>query len=168
VGEGKAIGGSVTDPDWTLHCGDRWRDHVLTTTGHDICDVVGPSPRRARDWVAMMRRVSARDMAGVISAVHGQPIAIRRARRGDIVRRGWAIGICRGDRAEFFGGDVVPMSEVDGVWRLCDFPAEQTKLGKHRNIPTAETASTSFPADGLSTMRARPQGSTLKAGTRLS
>lgn len=57
-------------------------------------------------------------MAGVISAVHGPPIVYRRAMRGDIVRRGWAIGICRGDRAEFFGGIFTPMREVDGVWSL--------------------------------------------------
>lgn len=84
----------------------------------DICDLVGPSPRRARDWVAMMRRLGVRDMAGVISAVHGQPIPYRQAMRGDIVRRGWAIGICRGDRAEFFGGQSVEMRDVDGVWQM--------------------------------------------------
>ena len=32
---------------------------------------------------------------------------------GDVVQRGWAIGICRGDKAEFFGGEMVPMR--DGV-----------------------------------------------------
>jgi hypothetical protein len=108
----------VSDPDWSLHCGDRWREHVLAATGRDICDIVGPSPRRTRDWVGMLRRLGTRDMAGVISAVHGEPITIRSAARGDIVQRGWAIGICRGDRAEFFGGDVVAMAEVNSAWRL--------------------------------------------------
>lgn len=92
--------------------------HVLLTTGFDICDIVGPSPRRPRDWVATMRRCGVRNMAGVISAVHGSPILIRQARRGDLVQRGWAIGICRGDQAEFYGGAVAPMSSVDAVWRL--------------------------------------------------
>lgn len=118
MGEGQAVGGVVSDPDWSDHCGDRWRAHVLAQTGRDICDVVGPSPRRTRDWVAMMRRLGVRDMAGVISAVHGEPIPSRQARRGDIVQRGWAIGVCRGDKAEFFGGDLVPMREVDQGWAL--------------------------------------------------
>jgi hypothetical protein len=66
----------------------------------------------------MMRRLGVSHMAGVISAVHGEPIPYRQARRGDIVQRGWAIGICRGDQAEFFGGDMVPMRDVAGVWNL--------------------------------------------------
>jgi hypothetical protein len=103
---------------WDEHCGDRWRAHVLAGTGQDICDIVGPSPRRPRDWAAMMRRLGVRDMGGVISAVHGSPISFRQAMRGDIVQRGWAIGICRGDQAEFFGGDFAAMRDVDAAWPL--------------------------------------------------
>lgn len=106
----------MTDPDWSNHCGDRWRAHVLAVTGRDICDVVGPSPRRTRDWVRMMRRLGVRDMAGVIAAVHGAPIPVRQARRGDIVQRGWAIGICRGDVAEFFGSQAMPITAADRAW----------------------------------------------------
>lgn len=116
MGQGETIGSPLTEPAWSNHCGDMWREHVLAATGRDICDVVGPSPRRPRDWVELMRRVMASSMDGVISAVHGRPIPVRQARRGDIVRRGWAIGVCRGDRAEFFGGEVVPMASVDGAW----------------------------------------------------
>lgn len=108
----------MIDPGWQNHCGDRWRAHVLAATGADICDIVGPSPRRPRDWAAMMRRLEVRDMAGVISAVHGCRIPYRQARRGDIVLRGWAIGICRGDSAEFFGGAMVPMKDIDAAWSL--------------------------------------------------
>lgn len=108
----------MSEPAWSAHCGDQWREHVLVATGYDICDVLGESPRRARDWVAMMRRLGVRNMTGVIGAVHGPPIPYRRAMRGDIVQRGWAIGICRGDKAEFFGGDMVPMREVDFTWAL--------------------------------------------------
>jgi hypothetical protein len=108
----------VIEPGWREHCGDRWRDHVMAVAGFDICDVVGPSPRRPRDWAAMMRRLGVRDMAGVISAVHGKPISYRSAMRGDIVQRGWAIGVCRGDQAEFFGGSMVRMVDVTGAWSL--------------------------------------------------
>ena len=106
------------DPGWNDHCGDAWRAHVLRETGRDICDVVGPSPRRARDWARMMRKLGVRDMAGVISAVHGAAIPYRQAMRGDIVQRGRAIGVCRGDQAEFFGGTFTAMRDVDGAWRL--------------------------------------------------
>jgi hypothetical protein len=105
-------------PAWSEHCGDHWRRHVLEHAGFDICDVVGPSPRRAGDWAAMMNRLGVRTMAGVVSAVHGQPIPCRQARRGDILRQGWALGICRGERGEFFGGMLVPMGQVHQAWSL--------------------------------------------------
>ena len=108
----------MNSPDWDRHCGDLWRANVLAVTGKDICDIVGPSPRRPRDWAAMMRRLGVRSMAGVISAVHGSPIPYRQARRGAIVRRGWAIGVCRGDQAEFFGGKFLPMNMVDDAWNI--------------------------------------------------
>jgi hypothetical protein len=108
----------MSDPDWSHHCGDTWRDAVLVSGGPDICEVVGPSPRRPRDWVAMMRRLGVRNMSGVISAVHGEPVPYRQATRGAIVRRGWAIGVCRGDKAEFFGGKMLPMNMVDEAWNL--------------------------------------------------
>lgn len=109
----------MPDPAWSDHCGDRiWRAHVLRTTGADICDIVGPSPRRPREWVAMMRRLGARDLAEVVSAVHGLSVDPRLARRGDLVRAGWALGICRGELAEFYGGDTAPMARVDEAWHL--------------------------------------------------
>lgn len=68
----------------------------------------------------MMRRLGVRDMAGVVSAVHGESVPTRLARRGDIVRRGWALGVCRGSHAEFYGGEVLPMRDVDEAWRMRD------------------------------------------------
>lgn len=106
----------MSDPDWKEHCGDLWRSHVLACTGRDICDIVGPSPRRPSEWAAMMRRLGVRAMAGVVEAVHGGAIDRRLAQRGDMVRRGWAIGVCRGEVAEFFGGVALPMPQVDEVW----------------------------------------------------
>lgn len=91
---------------------------MLAATGRDICDIVGPSPRRARDWVAMMRRLGVRDMAGVITAVHGPAIDTRHARRGDIVQIGWAIGVCRGELAEFYGGVMLPAKRTELAWAI--------------------------------------------------
>lgn len=66
----------------------------------------------------MMRRLGVRDMAGVISAVHGPAIGTRQARRGDIVQIGWAIGVCRGELAEFYAGQVTPIGVIDAAWRV--------------------------------------------------
>lgn len=106
----------VNDPDWSSHCGDMWRRAVLSATGRDICDIVGPSPRRPRDWAAMMRRLGARSLHDVVCAVHGAAVPVRSARRGDIVRKGWAMGVCRGEMCEFFGGVLVPLADVDAAW----------------------------------------------------
>lgn len=108
----------MSEPAWSAHCGDLWRAHVLAVTGQDICEVVGPSPRSPREWAAMMRRLGVRHLSGVVSAVHGAPIVRRQAMRGDIVRRGWALGICRGDRAEFAGGEMIEMSAIDEAWKI--------------------------------------------------
>lgn len=65
-----------------------------------------------------MRRLGVRSLSGVVSAVHGTPIDRRLAMRGDIVRRGWAMGVCRGETAEFYGAQTVPMAHVDEAWRV--------------------------------------------------
>ena len=106
----------VQDPDWSHHCGDLWRSHVQELFGRDITDIVGPSPRRAAAWAKMIRNAGGRSMSDVITLVHGDPISPRMAKRGDIVRRGWAIGICRGEDASFYGGEVIPMSQVEEAW----------------------------------------------------
>lgn len=108
----------MSDPDWGRHCGDLWREHVLAVSGFDVCDVIGALPRRPREFAAMMRRVGARDLGGVVTAAMGAAIPRRQAMRGDIVRRGWALGICRGGRAEFYGGDMVSMIHVDQAWSV--------------------------------------------------
>lgn len=65
-----------------------------------------------------MRRLGVRSMSGVVSTVHGAAIPARQARRGDVVRRGWALGVCRGDVAVFFGGETASMRDVDEAWAI--------------------------------------------------
>ena len=108
----------MTDPDWPRHCGDLWREHVLAIAGRDVSAIVGPMPRRPRELAAMMRRLGVRDLGGIVTAAMGSPIARRQAARGDVVRRGWALGICRGGLAAFFGDETVAMTHVDEVWSL--------------------------------------------------
>lgn len=65
----------------------------------------------------MMRRLGVRSLGGVVTAVHGAPVPVAQARRGDIVRRGWALGVHRGEVAEFLGG-TVPVAQVEEAWRV--------------------------------------------------
>lgn len=106
----------MSDPGWGRHCGDLWRDHVLDQTGRDVSDIVGAMPRRPREFAAMMHRLGVRDLGGVVTAAMGPAIPRRQAMRGDVVRQGWALGICRGPVAEFFGGETSPMRHVDQAW----------------------------------------------------
>ncbi|CAN5445431.1 hypothetical protein BH09PSE4_BH09PSE4_18940 [soil metagenome] len=110
------------DATWEQHCGDRWRLAVLTATTHDICAIVGPSPRRAGELAAMMRRLGVGDLSGLVSTVHGPSVSPRLARRGDVVRKGWALGICRGELAEYFGGMMLPIGEADEAWPIASWP----------------------------------------------
>jgi len=120
----------ASDPDWPRHCGDLWREHVLRMTGRDVSDVIGPMPRRPREFAAMMRRLGVRDLAGVVSAVHGESrINPRFAIRGDVVRHGWALGICRGEQAQFYGGVMLPMREVEEAWSTTRFNCSTAVLG---------------------------------------
>lgn len=105
-------------PGWDDHCGDGWRAHVLSATGRDVCAIVGPSPRGPRQWAATMRRLGVRGLGGVVAAVHGPAIPVRQARRGDLVRRGWALGVCRGELSEFHGGVMIPTRDADEAWRV--------------------------------------------------
>ena len=108
----------MSEPGWAHHCGDLWRGHVLAANGRDICDIIGPMPRRPAEWAGMMRRLGVRSMSGVVSTVHGPPSSPLMARRGDIVRCGWALGICRGEDAEFYGGVMMPLAAVVEAWRI--------------------------------------------------
>ncbi len=63
-----------------------------------------------------MRRLGARSLHDVVCRVHGFAFEPRVARRGDIVRAGWAMGVCRGEHCEFFGGVMVPLADVDVAW----------------------------------------------------
>jgi hypothetical protein len=55
-------------------------------------------------------------MHDVVCAVHGAAVPIRSARRGDLVRSGWAMGICRGEACEFYGGVMAPLADADAAW----------------------------------------------------
>jgi hypothetical protein len=61
-------------------------------------------------------RLGVRCLADAVTKVVGPPIDPKQARRGDIVMKGSALGICRGDLAEF-ANLMLPMREVEKAWR---------------------------------------------------
>ncbi|WP_404714363.1 DUF6950 family protein [Sphingomonas sp. MMS24-J13] len=95
-----------------------WGRHAAAA-GVDVAASLGPSPRGWRDAAEAMRRLGVRSLSEAVRIVHGAPLgSIRMARRGDLVRKGWALGICRGELAEFYGGVMAPMQQVDEAWAI--------------------------------------------------
>ena len=104
---------------WDHHCGDVWRQAVQVAEGRDICDVVGPSPRSRREWRVMMARNNARSLHDLVCLLHGDALPVRMARRGDLVMFGrGALGVCRGELVEFYGGALVPLAACACAWHL--------------------------------------------------
>ena len=92
-------------------------ERASAATGRDIWAELGGCPRSWRDAANLYEKMGVRCLAEAVAKVLGPPVDPKQARRGDIVMRGWALGICRGDLAEFC--DVtLPMSQVDKAWRL--------------------------------------------------
>lgn len=91
-------------------------DHAF---GPDIWAEVGGRPETWREAAALYRRLGVRDLAGAVTAVLGQPIAVRKARRGDMVMVRGSLGICRGEVVDTFG-ETVRIGEADRAWRYRD------------------------------------------------
>ncbi|TZG23962.1 DUF6950 family protein [Sphingomonas montanisoli] len=109
----------MTTPEWHRHCADRAADHVLDASGIDVWKILGaPPPRSWREAADLYRRHGVRSLGELVSRALGAPVSPLLARRGDVVRRGWALGICEGELATFFGGEVSPISEIDEAWQL--------------------------------------------------
>ncbi|TZG26511.1 DUF6950 family protein [Sphingomonas montanisoli] len=119
----------TANPDWPDHCADRAAGHVLAASGVDVWAILdAPPPRSWRDAAALYRRHGVRSLSELVSRALGPSLSPLLARRGDIVRRGWALGICAGEVATFFGGNAVSMAEVEEAWRIDDADVIQCKL----------------------------------------
>lgn len=94
----------------------------MEATGRDIWAELGGCPRSWREAADLYRRAGVRTLEGVVTKALGEPVNPRQAVRGDVVLLGGALGICRGENAEFFGG-MRPMGEVDAAWPLSRRPA---------------------------------------------
>lgn len=103
----------MSEPDWrTGHCAE----FAAKALDRNIWDALGGCPRSWREAAALYRRLGARTLAEAVSAVLGPSIAPVRASRGDIVMIDGALGICRGDWAEFMDR-MQPMAKATRAWR---------------------------------------------------
>ncbi|WP_420141767.1 DUF6950 family protein [Sphingomonas sp.] len=127
------------DPEWSLHCADRAAAHVLTTAGLDVWAVLGASaPRSWGETAALYRRHGVRSLGALVSKALGPSVSPLLAMRGDIVRRGWALGICRGELAEFVN-ETVGMDQVEEAWRLTSYPVFAS-----RSVPPVQAFSSDW------------------------
>ncbi len=108
---------ALSETDWrTGHCAEPAVAAASAAQGRDVWAALGGCPRSWREAAALYRRLGARTLSEAVTAVLGPPLTSPRlARRGDVVLAQGALGVCRGEVAEFIGG-VLPMGEVASAW----------------------------------------------------
>lgn len=103
-------------------CAERAAEAVRAQTGRDLIAEIGGAPRTWRDAAALYRRFGVRSLAELTTKLLGEPISRKQARRGDPVMMRGALGICRGEVAEFIDA-TWPTRMVDLAWRADGRPA---------------------------------------------
>lgn len=107
----------MRDPDWDYHCAEFAAAHVKEITGRDIWERFGGCPRNAREAAAVLHNLRVRTLKGAVTKLLGRWIDPKLAMRGDIVMVDNALGICRGDLAEFIDR-MQPMSRAERAWKV--------------------------------------------------
>jgi hypothetical protein len=104
-------------PEWNQHCSDLAARNIKAIAHRDVWAELGGCPRSWEDAAALYRRLGVRTLYGAVTAVLGPSIDPKQAMRGDIVMVDNALGICRGERAEFLDG-MHPMGRATAAWRV--------------------------------------------------
>ena len=107
----------MRDPDWDWHCAEHAARHISAAIGRDIWGEVGGCPRSPKEAADLYRRLGTRTLKGAVTALLGKPVTPKLAMRGDIVMVDNALGICRGELAEFMDR-MQPMGRAECAWRL--------------------------------------------------
>jgi hypothetical protein len=102
---------SACDPSWERHCAEP----AVEAAGIDWVQL-GGCPRSWREAAELYRRLGVRCLADAVTVVLGPPIPVKQAMRGDIVMVDGALGICRGEWAEFLD-HMQPMKRATQAWR---------------------------------------------------
>lgn len=104
------------DPDLRgCHCGDLAAKAIAEASGRDVWAELGGRPQGWLETAALYRRHGCRSLADVMTHLLGSPVPPKQARRGDVVMFNGALGVCRGEVAEFVDA-THPMRKVDQAW----------------------------------------------------
>jgi hypothetical protein len=98
-------------PEWSRHCADFANEKALL----EIEAAIGPMPRDWREAAALYRRLNVRCLGDLVSLLLVEVPPLQ-ARRGDIVMVDGALGVCRGELAEFMDR-MQPLARATRAWR---------------------------------------------------
>lgn len=111
-------------PDWDCHCADHAVRWVAEATGRDVWSELGGCPASPREAADLYRRLRVRSLREAVGVVLGPEVSVSHAMRGDVVMAQNALGVCRGDLAEFMDR-MLPMKAVECAWRVRGRPEPQ-------------------------------------------
>lgn len=98
-------------PDWQFHCAE----FADGRAGLGLADRLGGWPRNWSEAGVLYRRFGVRCLADLVSCLL-EEVPPLKARRGDIVMVDGALGVCRGEWAEFMDA-LQPMKRATKAWR---------------------------------------------------
>lgn len=112
----------MRDPDWDGHCAGFIGEHYKKVTGKSLWRKIGHRcPRSPKEAAALYRKLGVTNLEDAATAVFGEPVDVAFAMRGDIVMVDNALGICRGELAEFMDR-MQPIGRVERAWRITRNP----------------------------------------------
>lgn len=107
----------MIEASWNFHCAEFSAAWLREQTGRDVWAEIGGCPRSCREAAFLLRRLNVRSLREATSRVLGDEIVPAMAMRGDIVYSPHALGVCRGEKAEFVDR-FLPMREIVCAWRV--------------------------------------------------
>lgn len=98
------------EPEWHCHCAE----FADAKAGTGLGETLGGWPRSPREAADLFRRFGVRTMADLVSCLL-EEIPPLQAMRGDVVMVDGALGVCRGEWAEFMDR-MQPMRKAQRAW----------------------------------------------------
>lgn len=102
----------MTEPTWAFHCADFANERA----GLNIESRIGPLPRSSRDAAELYQRLGVTCLGDLMSKLF-EEVPTRKAMRGDVVMVDGALGVCRGEWAEFMD-NMQPMRRATRAWSV--------------------------------------------------
>lgn len=102
---------SGCEPEWGWNCAD----FSNAAAGVEIEKRIGPLPLDWREAAALYRRFEVTNLGDLLARLF-EEVPTLQARRGDLVMVDGALGVCRGEWAEFMDR-MQPMRRATRAWR---------------------------------------------------